>query len=144
MIKFLMQKKTQDKHKGKKSLGISINQKLIMVFILLVVFLLPGIAFGSNLQDQVGKMPEVGEAMNFLVYLYTTVKDLLLLLLKKTLFQANPAIIDEYGNVITLLVSVTAGYVVLTSINIGKRLIGWLLLLGWLLLGISLVIRFFT
>lgn len=116
-------------------------RKLTMVFILIVVLFTPSFVFAST---QMEALPEVGEAMNFAVYLYTTIKDLLLLLLKKTLFRAHPAIIEEYGNVITLLVSVTAGYVVLTTINIGKRLIGWLLLLGWLLLGISLSIRFFA
>jgi len=117
---------------------------LTFIFVCLMIFLIPSLVFGSTFENQVQGLPEVGEAMNFVVYLYTTVKDLILLLLKKTLFRAHPAIIDEYGNVITLLTSVTAGYVVLTTINIGKRLIGWLLLLGWLLLGISLAIRFFT
>ena len=116
----------------------------IIIFICLMVLLVPSFVFGSTFENQVQGLPEVGEAMNFVVYLYTTVKNLILLLLKKTLFRAHPAIIDEYGNVITLLTSVTAGYVVLTTINIGKRLIGWLLLLGWLLLGVSLSIRFFT
>lgn len=116
----------------------------IMIFAWLMVLLVPSLVFGSTLESQIQGLPEVGEAMNFVVYLYTTIKNLILLLLKKTLFQAHSAVIDEYGNVITLLTSVTAGYVVLTTINIGKRLMGWLLLLGWLLIGISLAIRFLT
>jgi len=113
---------------------------LTSIFVCLMISLfVPGLVFGSTFENQA----EIGSTLNFGISLYETIKNLLLLLLKKTLFRSNPVILQEYQDVITLLISVTAAWIIISVIHLGKKLIGWILVFGWGLLGLSLAIRIF-
>ncbi len=64
-------------------------------------------------------------------------------LLKETIFKANPELAQQYGSAISTLVFLTALYILLTLFSTIRKVIGYIILIGWLLLlaafGISLV-----
>ena len=79
-------------------------------------------------------------AMTFLNALYDALKSFLETLLASTIFKASPEIATTYSDATSLLVSLTAMYILLEVVQVGKRIIRAVLLLGWVLLMASLVL----
>lgn len=77
---------------------------------------------------------------------YEVLEDLITGLLASTLFNAKPELANQFGGPLSLLVSLTALYLLVTFVTAAKRIIGAILAIGWalLILAISLTATFST
>lgn len=78
--------------------------------------------------------------VNLLYFLYTVVRDAISLLLEGTVFKARPELAAQYGDAITLLTALTAVYVIMTLFEAAKKIVRFILILGWSLLILAMLI----
>jgi len=65
-------------------------------------------------------------------------------ILQETILKARPELATAYGNILTLLVLLTSIYLLLLLVNAFRKILGIILLLGWLFLSISMVLTVLT
>jgi len=75
-----------------------------------------------------------------LIALYTWLTQILRALLETTLFKAEPELAERFSDAFTIMVTLTAIYLILTFFSGLKKIIKIILLLGWTLLIITLII----
>jgi len=56
-----------------------------------------------------------------------------------TVFRDRPDLADKFSSALTILISLTAIYLLLVFVSAIKRIIGILLLIGWVLLIIAII-----
>jgi len=81
------------------------------------------------------------KAANFIYIIYDWIRKAIVYLLEKTLFQGNPKLANFYGEVSTFLASLTAVYLLLLLVASARKIIGVILLLGWVLFIIAILAR---
>ncbi|MCQ5376843.1 MAG: hypothetical protein NO516_02205 [Candidatus Methanomethylicia archaeon] len=59
-------------------------------------------------------------------------------ILELTLFKTNPTLVDNFASTISLLITLTAIYIMLIFVASAKKILGIILALGWGLLIVSL------
>jgi hypothetical protein len=79
-------------------------------------------------------------AINLLYFLYTLVRDAIAFLLEATIFKARPELAAQFGDAVTLLTALTAVYVIMTLFEAAKKIIRFILILGWGLLILAMVV----
>ena len=85
--------------------------------------------------------PSMAEmALNFLTTIFRAIKDSLQTLLKETIFKSRPDLASFYSDGISLLISLTALFLILEFLSSAKKIIGFILLAGWVLLVLSFLI----
>jgi len=75
-----------------------------------------------------------------LVTLYTWLTQILRAILETTLFKAEPELAERFSDAFTIMVTLTAIYLILTFFGGLKKIIKIILLLGWFLLIAALII----
>lgn len=65
---------------------------------------------------------------------YRVVEEFIASLLADTLFKTRPELASQFSGPLSLLVSLTALYLLLTLVTAAKRVIGAILIIGWALL----------
>ncbi|MFQ5710998.1 MAG: hypothetical protein ACE5GD_04365 [Candidatus Geothermarchaeales archaeon] len=87
-------------------------------------------------------LPELSleAAINVLYAIYYFLRQAITSILEATLFQAEPEIATLYGDATTMLVGLTAIYLVLEFFTAAKRIVKMILVLGWILLIISILV----
>ncbi|WP_291998815.1 hypothetical protein [Caldivirga sp.] len=83
----------------------------------------------------------MNEVFKLLVYAYNGLVSLLQYILQETIFKANPALANTYGNAIALLISLTALYLLLVFVAAFKKVLGVLIAIGWVLLIIAIILN---
>ena len=78
---------------------------------------------------------------NFIFTIYDLLKKGVASLLEQTIFKAAPELADFYGQVATLLASLTAIFIILQAVDASKKIVKFLLIFGWLLLIGSIVLK---
>jgi len=78
---------------------------------------------------------------NFIFTIYDLLKKGVASLLEQTIFKAAPELADFYGQVATLLASLTAIFIILQAVDASKKIVKFLLIFGWLLLVGSIVLK---
>ena len=81
----------------------------------------------------------ITQILLFLNTAYQFLVDLISKILEETVLKSNPALSEQFGQGITLLVTLTAVYVILEFFSAAKRVVRTILLIGWLLLILALV-----
>ena len=81
--------------------------------------------------------------LTFIRTIYEELSSFLELLLSITIFKSSPEIATTYSEAISLLISLSAIYLILEVTLIGKRVIKLVLLLGWSLLMLSILMSFY-
>jgi len=71
---------------------------------------------------------------------YRVLEDLISKLLADTLFKAKPELASQFSGPISLLVSLTALYLLMTRVTAARKTIGLLLAVGWGLLIVATVL----
>ena len=82
------------------------------------------------------------QLINFIYAVYYFIRNLIMMLLNETIFKGHPAYAASYGDAITLLVSLTALYMILELVSAGKRIIKAILILGWIFLVIAILVSY--
>ena len=72
-----------------------------------------------------------------------TMRSLIEVLLKETIFKADPEVAREFSSAITLLASLTALYAVLVLVSAFRKIIGIILAIGWVMLLVAMLIFVF-
>ncbi len=80
-------------------------------------------------------------ALTFLTTLFNYAKNAIKVILDETLLKNSPQKAALYSDAITLLITLTALYLILEFVTAAKKVVRVILALGWLLLILSLVIR---
>ncbi|MBE0478706.1 hypothetical protein IBX65_06270 [Candidatus Aerophobetes bacterium] len=81
------------------------------------------------------------KAANFIYIIYDYIRKAIIFLLERTIFRDNPKLADFYGDVASFLASLTAVYLLLLLIASAKKIIGVLLILGWVLFFVAIFLR---
>jgi hypothetical protein len=79
------------------------------------------------------------QIINILYAIYYFVRELISDLFEWTIFKNNPDLAILYSDAFTILISLTAIYLILEIFTAAKKFIKYLLIIGWLLLIISIV-----
>jgi hypothetical protein len=77
---------------------------------------------------------DFGWVINLFGIAFDYIKNAITMLLNMTLFKVNPGLVDTFSSTITLLVTFTAIYIILVFVTSAKKILGIILLLGWVLL----------
>lgn len=78
---------------------------------------------------------------NFIYTVYNGLTKALSFLLQQTVFKEYPKLAEFYGQIASFLVSITAVYLILLLVTAAKKVIGLLLILGWVLFIVTIVTR---
>lgn len=124
----------------------------VMIFLLICLFFLPQFLSFTEAQENIPQADpsipsiKVGPGnidyiANFIFTIYDYLKKGVVSLLEQTIFRADPGIADYYGQVATLLASLTAIFIILQAVDASKKIVRFLLIFGWLLLIGSIVLK---
>jgi len=83
---------------------------------------------------------DFGWVINLFGIAFEYIKDAIGALLNMTLFQVNPDLVETFSSTITLLITFTAIYIILVFVTSAKKILGIILLLGWVLLIASMLL----
>jgi hypothetical protein len=75
-----------------------------------------------------------------LIYAYNWLVDVIKNLLMTTIFKERPDLASQFSSALTLLISLTALYILITFISAIRKIIGILLIIGWIALIIAFVL----
>ncbi|MDW8044884.1 MAG: hypothetical protein RMJ31_03815 [Nitrososphaerota archaeon] len=78
------------------------------------------------------------DGLIFLRTAYDTLRSFIGSILAETLFKAAPKTAELYSDAISFLISLTALYLILEFVAIGRRIIKIILILGWILLFVAI------
>jgi hypothetical protein len=78
-----------------------------------------------------------------LLSLYSWLVSLITGILQQTILKDNPELAREYGSAITLLVSLTAVYLIAVLISAFRKILGILIAIGWVVLILAIILRTF-
>jgi len=81
------------------------------------------------------------QAMNFIYTIYNGLTKALSFLLEQSVFKEYPDLAEFYGQIASFLIAITAVYLILLLVTAAKKVIGIVLILGWVLFAVTLVIR---
>jgi len=81
------------------------------------------------------------QTVNFLYTIYGHIRDLIVSILKQTVFKGKPELAFFYGDALMLLASLTSLYVILELFTSAKKVVKLILALGWGLLIMSIVLK---
>ena len=78
--------------------------------------------------------------LNFFATIFRALKDSLQTLLRETIFKTRPDLASFYSDGISLLVALTALYLILELLSGVKKIIGIILIIGWVLLFVAMLL----
>jgi len=79
--------------------------------------------------------------VNGLLTIYNWMVNLITTILQQTILKDNPDMAKQYGSALTLLISLTAIYILLVFISAFKKILGIIIAIGWLALIAALALR---
>jgi hypothetical protein len=77
--------------------------------------------------------------MTFLATAYSTLRSFIETLLEETLFKARPELATQFAEGVSILVTLTALYLILEFVSSAKKIIRAVLVLGWVLLIVAIL-----
>lgn len=78
-----------------------------------------------------------------LLSLYSWLVNLITGILQQTILKDNPELARDYGSAITLLVSLTAVYLIVVLVSAFRKILGILIAIGWVVLILAIILRIF-
>ena len=79
--------------------------------------------------------------VNGLLTIYNWLVNIITTILQQTIIKDNPDIAREYGSALTLLISLTAIYLLLVLVSAFRKILGVIIAIGWLAIIIAIVLR---
>jgi len=96
----------------------------------------------TNINLEKGVEPGIVDYLaNFIYTIYNYLTKVIIQLFEQTIFKDSPTLANYYAQVASFLASLTAIFIILEMLNISRKAVKFLLLLGWLLFIASIVIR---
>lgn len=81
----------------------------------------------------------IEQLVNVLYAIYYFIRELIKSLFEFTIFKENPELALIYGDAFTILISLTALYLLLEIFVSAKKFVKWILIIGWVLLIVSII-----
>lgn len=85
--------------------------------------------------------PSIEALMNFLYTIYYYIREAVKVVLEYTIFQSSPEIAATYSDICTLLITLTAVYILLEFVSTAKRILRVILILAWAMFIVTLFIE---
>ncbi len=79
--------------------------------------------------------------VNGLLTIYNWLVNVITTVLQQTILKDNPDIAREYGSALTLLITLTAVYLLLVLVSAFKKILGVIIAIGWLAIIIAIALR---
>jgi hypothetical protein len=90
------------------------------------------------------KMPlEISDLLNFVYLIFNALRKGIQLILEKTIIKASPFLAEKYADAISILITITAVWLMLEFSSGLKKVVRFVVVLGWILLGVSIIIEVF-
>lgn len=83
---------------------------------------------------------DMDQLVNFIYAFYYFVRELIAKLFEYTIFKGEPDLAILYSDAFTILISLTAIYLVLELFTAARKFVKFFLIIGWFLLVVSMVI----
>lgn len=87
---------------------------------------------------------DAAEILNLFYLAFDGLKSIISTLLFQTLLKNRPDIADSFATTISLLITLTAIYIILVFISSAKKVVGIILALGWVFLLLSIGVALIT
>jgi hypothetical protein len=121
---------------------------LLSLFLILIILLGKGVAAATmntsiinstQIQNYAQKIPApppnlFQEILNLVAQGYNYLIGLIQNILQQTLLKEDPSLASTYANILGWLVVLTAIYIILTVAEAFRKLIGYIIAIGWILL----------
>jgi hypothetical protein len=131
-------------------------RSLVPVFVFMAVVLLGVVATGSTntttvnssnssqIQQSLQLIPQPPpnlpeQILNYVALAYNYIVNGIQGILQSTILVQNPSLAHEYANILAWLVSLTAIYIILTVVEVVRKFIGYIILIGWVFLVVLMV-----
>jgi len=75
-------------------------------------------------------LPE--QLLNYVAVAYNYIVNEIQDMLQSTVLAQDPGLAHTYANILTWLVSLTAIYIILTVVEVVRKFIGYIILIGWI------------
>jgi hypothetical protein len=79
--------------------------------------------------------------VNGLLTIYNWLVNMITTILQQTIIKDNPDMAREYGSALTLLISLTAVYLLLVLVSAFRKILGVIIAIGWLAMIIAIALR---
>jgi hypothetical protein len=129
---------------------------LVPVFVFLTMVLLSVTATGgtnttavnasnsSQIQQSLQLIPQPPpnlpeQILNYVALAYNYIVNEIQGMLQSTILVQDPGLAHTYANILAWLVSLTAIYIILTVIEVVRKFIGYIILIGWVFLIVLMV-----
>ncbi|MGC8936446.1 MAG: hypothetical protein ACP5KV_03670 [Candidatus Methanomethylicaceae archaeon] len=86
---------------------------------------------------------ELSSALNVIYFFFDLLRSFISFIVENTILRGRPDLANSFSSAITVLITVTAIYILLVFVTAAKKAIGIVLLLGWGLLILSLILAGF-
>jgi len=81
------------------------------------------------------------EVTSLIFSIYDGARNTIIDFLNASVFKEKPELGSYYGDAITLLAGLTALWLLIAVVSSIRKLLGWILLIGWGLLGLSIATK---
>ncbi|MEM3365682.1 MAG: hypothetical protein QXM93_04615 [Candidatus Methanomethyliaceae archaeon] len=86
---------------------------------------------------------ELSGVFNVVYFFFDLLRSFISFIVENTILRGRPDLANSFSSAITLLITVTAVYILLVFVTAAKKAIGIVLLIGWGLLILSLILAGF-
>jgi len=131
-------------------------RSLVPVFVFMAVVLLSVVATGSTntttvnasnssqIQQSLQLIPQPPpnlpeQILNYIMLAYNYIVNEIQGILQSTILAQDPSLAHTYANILAWLVSLTAIYIILTVVEVVRKFIGYIILIGWVFLVVLMV-----
>ena len=93
----------------------------------------------TRIQNQIQKIPAppsnlFQQILNYVAQGYDWLVGIIQSILQSTLLKQDPSLASTYANIIAWLIPLTAIYILLVFAEVAKKILGYILVAGWLFL----------
>jgi len=83
---------------------------------------------------------ELSQVLNLVYIVFDWLKSIIRMIIDQTILKFKPQLADSYSTTVSLLIAITAVYLILAFISSTKKILGIILALGWVLLIVSIAL----
>ncbi len=80
------------------------------------------------------------DVVGIILWILNFLQNIIMKFLEETILGSNPEIATQFSGAISTLILMTALYLLLSFVNALRKVIGYLILLGWGLLGLAILL----
>lgn len=84
---------------------------------------------------------DISDVLNIVYYAFNTLKNFLTFVIEQTILKDRPYLAESYSSALTILITLTALYIILVFVSAAKKAIGIIILIGWILILSSIAFR---